>query len=120
MTVLDGLSPQQSKLVELLIENAKTHKYKTKEELLLAAGYSESFAKTPRKALEAKGVQRALSKLSSKMDNVALKTITALEEQNYNKLGADKTVMVFDKIMRNKALIQGQSTENVAINVSWS
>tara|TARA_Y100000310_G_C20178490_1_gene576987 strand:- start:114 stop:494 length:381 start_codon:yes stop_codon:yes gene_type:complete len=117
---LQGLEPRQAKLVELLLDNAKSHRFKSKKAILLEAGYSKSQSCKPFEIIRGEGVQRVLAQLSQKMDNVANTTLTALEKADYEKVSPEKTAIVFDKIMRNKALINGQSTDNVAMNVSWS
>ncbi len=88
--------------------------------MLLEAGYSESQSCKPYAIIRGDGVQRALAQLGQKMDNVARKTLIALEEKDYSEVSPEKTAIVFDKIMRNKALIEGKATENVAMQITWS
>lgn len=109
-----GLTPKQARAV-VAIPTAPTVGHAMKQ-----AGYTDATLHNIDKNLLRKPkVQNALADIVSGLDSVASKLTLALDQVDYSKREPEKNAYVLDKIVKNRQLLSGNSTENTAIIVSW-
>lgn len=119
------LTPKQSKLIDITIDNAisKDKKTKTKKSMLLEAGYSPKSAHNAELILSSETIQAELARrtaltvkrLEDSRDMALSELSHKIKKAPYNHLmnGIDITT-------RNIQLLSGKSTENHAIKIEIS
>lgn len=112
-------TPQQKKLIKLVLENmGKKKTKKTLGQLLLDAGYSKSISDNPYLIFGSATVQEGLEDV---VDDLKKQRIKAIARMNatVNKAKYRDAVDALDKITKNIQLLSGGKTEDSHMTVSW-
>jgi phage terminase small subunit len=111
------LTPKQSKLVNLLIENYG-HKGKTKTlgALMIEAGYSESSAVNPQLIINDE-MREILNPVIEKMEKIRTKALDSITDDKLENASARDNAAIADTLTKNIQLLSGKETERTGVTV---
>lgn len=114
------LSPAQCLAVKGYVDNCRSPQKKTKGQVLTEAGYGKTVCERPKEVFGRPRVRSVLDSIVSNLDKAARSVTDVLAEHDYSSEGAKENAYVMDKLIKNRQLLSGESTENTDFRISWA
>lgn len=112
-------TPNQARLIELVMANYGAKKARSLHDLMIDAGYSEAAAKNPKGFLNSTAVQNGLSEFIDNLDDRRKAALRALTDKKLEVANPASLVYVLDVLTKNHQLLSGGKTGNEAIEITW-
>lgn len=114
-----GLSSRQIIATKLLVASRRSEKPIMRGEIIRKAGYSEATTTKPNQVFNIPKVKAVLNQIVGNLDTVADKIAASLAGKEWQNEDVSKQAYVLDKVVKNRQLLSGGTTENTELKITW-